>query len=50
MLEWYVPWNHIDSVLKAELLIWLAAIAWAYWIAWRTLRRKRPWLRRQRRR
>ena len=50
MLEWYVPWTSIDWVLRAELAIWLAAVAWSYWIAWRTLGRKRPWLRRRKRR
>ena len=44
MIEWYFPWSGIDSVLKLELLIWLAAVACSYWIAWRTLVLKRPWL------
>ena len=44
MLEWYIPWSHVDWVLKAEMLIWLAAIACSYWICWRSLVRKKPWL------
>jgi hypothetical protein len=45
VLEWYFPWSSVDWVLKSELLIWLAAIGWSYWIVWRTLIRKKPWLR-----
>ncbi len=49
MLEWYVPWANLDWGLKFELLVWFAAIAWSYWACWRTLVRKRPWLRRRNR-
>ncbi len=47
MIEWYFPWSSIDWVLKLQLLIWSASIACSYWIAWRTVIRKRPWLRRR---
>ena len=49
MLEWYIPWSAIDWVLKIQFLAWLAAIATSWWIAWRVLIRKRPWLERRER-
>jgi len=45
MLEWYIPWDRIDWGLKIQLLLWIAAIVLSYWVFWRTLVRKRPWLR-----
>lgn len=45
MLEWYFPWSSVDWFLKMELLVWLAATGASYWICWRTVIRKRPWLR-----
>ena len=50
MLEWYFPWARVDWLLRVQLLIWLAAVALSYWIAWRTLIRRRPWLRRGKKR
>ena len=47
MLDWYIPWDRIDWGLRLQMLIWLAAILCSYWICWRTLIRKRPWLRRR---
>lgn len=44
MVEWYIPWAQIDWGLRIQLLLWLAAIALSYWIFWRSLVRKRPWL------
>jgi membrane protein implicated in regulation of membrane protease activity len=44
MVEWYIPWDQIDWGLKIQLLLWLAAIVLSYWIFWRTLVRRRPWL------
>jgi len=49
MLEWYIPWDQIDWGLKLQLLIWLAAILGSYWICWRSVVRKKPWLRGPRR-
>jgi hypothetical protein len=49
MLDWFIPWNHIDWGLKIQLFIWIAAIVFSYWIFWRTLIRKRPWLASRRR-
>ena len=47
MFEWYIPWDQIDWGLKIQLLLWLAAIALSYWIFWRSLVRRRPWLKRR---
>jgi len=45
MFEWYIPWDQVDWGLKLQLIIWCAAILSSYWICWRTLIRKRTWLR-----
>ena len=50
VLEWYFPWSTVDWILRIQLLIWLAAIGWSYWIVWRTFVRKKPWLRSRKRR
>ncbi|MCC7413912.1 MAG: hypothetical protein IT495_20020 [Gammaproteobacteria bacterium] len=50
MLEWYFPWSGIDRFLKLELLVWLAVTGLSWWIFWRTVVRRRPWLRRRERR
>jgi hypothetical protein len=44
MLDWYIPWARIDWPLRIQLLIWVFAVVFAYWISWRTLVRKQPWL------
>ena len=49
MLEWYFPWTLIDWMLRAQLLIWITAIAGALCISVRTIVLGRPWLRRRRR-
>jgi len=49
MIEWYIPWNQIDPGLKIQLVLWLAAVALSYWIFWRSLVRRRPWLTRRKR-
>jgi len=49
MIEWYIPWDQIDLGLKLQLVLWFAAIALSYWIFWRSLVRKRPWLDRRNR-
>ena len=46
MFDWYFPLFMIDWGLRIELLAWLLCLAAAYWIAWRTLIKKRPWLQR----
>ena len=46
MIEWYFPWGRVDWVLRAELIVWLVAVLAGCRIAWRTLVRGRPWLRR----
>ena len=48
-LNWYFPWTRLDGVLKFELVLWLIAVGVSYWIFWRTILRKRPWLRRRNR-
>jgi hypothetical protein len=47
MIEWYIPWNQIDAGLKVQLVLWIAAVALSYWIFWRSLVRRRPWLTRR---
>lgn len=49
MIEWYFPWGRVDWVLRVELIVWIAATVGGCWIAWRTLVRGRPWLRREER-
>jgi hypothetical protein len=44
MIDWYFPWGRIDWVLRLQLIVWLASVVIAYWISWRYLIAKRPWL------
>ncbi len=46
MIEWYFPWQHLDFLLKLGLIVWLSVIAASCWIFWRTVVRRKPWLRR----
>ncbi len=45
MLEWYFPWDQVDGVLRIQLAIWIGVVVFSFWVSWRTLIAKKPWLR-----
>jgi hypothetical protein len=45
MLDWYIPWGLVDSILRLELVIWLAVVVLSYWVFFRAVVMKKPWLR-----
>ena len=47
MLDWYIPWGQVDPILKLEMVIWLSVVALSYWIFFRAVVLKKPWLRKK---
>ncbi len=47
MLEWYFPWNHLDLVLRTQVVIWMLVVLVSYWITWRSIFRGRPWFKKR---
>jgi hypothetical protein len=45
MLEWYIPWDLIDPILRVEMVIWLGSVLLSYWVFYRAVVMKKPWLR-----